>query len=185
MERTAEVLCADQPEGFSVLNVGFGLGIIDTFLQSYKPGRHVIIEPHPDVLAYMRAHGWDKKPGVEIWDRRWQDCLSDPALGDFDAVYTDTYSEDYAALRDFFEELPNVLAGPAARFSFFHGLAGTNAFLYDVYTRVAEVDLRGIGLLTEWEDVRPQTTEATWKGTLRAYWSLDTFRIPLSKMDII
>ena len=65
-----------------------------------------------------------------------------------------------------------------------HGLAGTNAFLYDVYTRVSEVDLRDIGLVTEWEEVRPATTEETWRGIKRKYWSLDVHRIPLARMDL-
>ena len=65
-----------------------------------------------------------------------------------------------------------------------HGLAGTNRFLYDVYTRVAELDLRGIGLGTEWEEMRPQLTEETWQGTLRSYWTLDSFRIPLCRMNV-
>lgn len=108
-------------------------------------------------------------------------------------------------LRQFFEEIPNLLSGPHARFSFceylishiwarlffssgflclVHGLAGTNAFLYDVYTRVSEVDLREIGLVTDWEEIRPETTEVTWKGIKRKYWSLDVHRIPLCRMDI-
>ncbi len=37
------------PKGKAVLNVGFGLGIIDTMIQAREPARHVIIEAHPDV----------------------------------------------------------------------------------------------------------------------------------------
>lgn len=76
------------------------------------------------------------------------------------------------------------MSGPSARFGFFHGLAGTNPFLYDVYTRVAEVDLRDIGLVTAWEQIRPQTTEETWRGIKRRYWSLDVHNIPVCRMDL-
>ncbi|PWN42448.1 hypothetical protein IE81DRAFT_323411 [Ceraceosorus guamensis] len=185
MEKTAELLCAGQEEGFSVLNIGFGLGIIDTLFQNYKPGRHVIVEPHADVVAHLRAQGWQSKPGVQVVQQRWQECIAE--LSDFDVIYTDTYSEDYAALNDFFDKLPDLVSGPSARFSFFHGLAGTNPFLYDVYTRVAELDLIGIGLQTQWHTIRPAlaNTELIWKGTKRAYWTLDEFRIPLCSMQIL
>ncbi|KAK0564851.1 Arginine N-methyltransferase 2 [Tilletia horrida] len=184
MDRTAQLLCADLKPGFSVLNIGFGLGIVDTFFQSYKPGRHVIVEPHPDALAYLRSKGWADKPGVEIFEKRWEDALLDPALGNFDIVYFDTYSQDYKDLKKFFDEVPTLMNGPNARFSFFHGLAGTNAFFYDVYTRLSELDLQAIGLSTEWTAVHPQLTEETWRGVRREYWSLPRFLIPVSRMNV-
>ena len=33
-----------------MLNVGFGLGLVDTAIQSNNPRSHTIIEAHPDVL---------------------------------------------------------------------------------------------------------------------------------------
>jgi len=36
--------------GGDVLNVGFGLGLVDTAIQSNNPRSHTIIEAHPDVL---------------------------------------------------------------------------------------------------------------------------------------
>lgn len=71
--------------GRDVLNVGFGLGIIDSILQDLKPRRHVIIEAHPDVYAKMLADGWDKKPGVEIFFGRWQDQIHN--VGCFDGIF--------------------------------------------------------------------------------------------------
>lgn len=105
MLASAKALCEGQKEGFSVLNVGFGLGIVDEAMQTYRPGRHVIIEPHPDVLAFMRQRGWDQRPGVEIFEGTWEQFLMPEddkdgeiamKLGDFDAIYFDTYSQDYA-----------------------------------------------------------------------------------------
>lgn len=107
MIASAKALCEGQQNGFSVLNVGFGLGIIDEAIQTYNPGRHVIIEPHPDALAFMHQLGWDKRPGVEIFEGTWEEFLmpeddEDGAiaakLGDFDAIYFDTYSQDYAGV---------------------------------------------------------------------------------------
>ena len=104
MHESAKQLCEGQPEGFSILNIGFGLGIIDEAIQAYKPGRHVIIEPHPDAIAFMRARGWDQRHGVEIFEGTWEQFMmpehdEDGAfaarLGDFDPIYYDTYSQDY------------------------------------------------------------------------------------------
>jgi protein arginine N-methyltransferase 2 len=40
----------------------------------------------------------------------------------FDAVYWDTFSEDYQALKHFFDNVFDLLSGPTARFSWFHGM---------------------------------------------------------------
>jgi protein arginine N-methyltransferase 2 len=61
--------------GKKVLNVGFGLGIIDMELQKLSPSEHTIIEAHPDVYKKMIQDGWDKKPGVKIIFGRWQDVM--------------------------------------------------------------------------------------------------------------
>ena len=55
----------------------------------------------------MHQLGWDKRPGVEIFEGTWEEFLmpeddEDGAiaakLGDFDAIYFDTYSQDYAGV---------------------------------------------------------------------------------------
>ena len=78
--------------GKRVLNVGFGMGIIDNALQEYKPSSHIIIEAHPDVYKRMVADQWDKKPGVRICFGRWQEIM--PKLKDegvvVDAIFYDT-----------------------------------------------------------------------------------------------
>jgi len=95
-------MCSDHPNretGLRVLNVGFGLGIIDSYFQALPvpPSTHVIIEPHPDVLRHMREQGWHDKKGVTVLEGKWQDFVGTEVLEGmaFDAVYTDTFSEDY------------------------------------------------------------------------------------------
>jgi protein arginine N-methyltransferase 2 len=116
-------MCLDYPNaetGPRVLNVGFGLGIvgvphtaicfvrigsskayiqIDSYFQGLPvpPSTHVIIEPHPDVLRYMREQGWYDKKGVTVLEGKWQDFVGTKILEHmvFDVVYTDTFSEEY------------------------------------------------------------------------------------------
>ena len=77
MERSVEALLPGEKSGRSILNIGFGMGIFDTLVQEKKNvARHIIVEPHKDVLKKMKEEGWDKKPGVEILEGRWQDVGS-------------------------------------------------------------------------------------------------------------
>lgn len=191
MEETVRLLHKDNDDtDFRVLNCGFGLGIIDTYFQKWPtpPSLHVIIEPHPDVLAHMRARGWYDMANVRILEGKWQDFIdSDEILGvgGFDAVYTDVFSEDYKQLYAFFERVPELLRGENSKFSFFHGLGATNPLFYDIYTNLCEMHLKELGCTVSWTDVDVHTAQADgiW-GETRKYFSLPYCRIPLVKMDI-
>jgi type IV protein arginine methyltransferase len=80
MQKHVDILCEGRAEGFSIVNVGFGLGIVDEMIQKMKPGRHVIIEAHPDVYKHMLEQGWDKKKGVEIVFGKWQDVIEEVSI---------------------------------------------------------------------------------------------------------
>jgi protein arginine N-methyltransferase 2 len=134
MERHAEVLCSSP--GLRVLNIGHGMGIIDNLFQSHSPESHHIVEAHPDVLKQMREKGWYEKPGVVIHEGKWQDVL--PTLGDvvFDAIYFDTFAEEYKALREFFSEWVVQVLDSEGKMSFFNGMGADRQVCYDVYTKV-------------------------------------------------
>jgi len=52
----------------AVLNVGFGMGIVDTAIQLQEPHNHIIVEAHPQVVE--RAREWAKKrPNVQVIHR--------------------------------------------------------------------------------------------------------------------
>ncbi|KAJ3288844.1 hypothetical protein HK104_007924 [Borealophlyctis nickersoniae] len=140
---------APQP-GLDVLNIGFGLGLIDEELQKRKPRTHTIVEAHPDVYKKMLDDGWDKKEGVRIVFGRWQDVLHE--LEVYDGIFFDTFGENYDDLKEFHEHLPNILR-ETGTYSFFNGLAGTNSFFHDVSCRIAQFDLAEIGLDTTYEEV--------------------------------
>ncbi|KAF9793492.1 hypothetical protein BJ322DRAFT_1034996 [Thelephora terrestris] len=193
MRETVKLLCADHPrlnDGLKILNVGFGLGIIDSFFQelSTSPALHVIIEPHQDVLEYMKSQGWYSKPNVKILEGKWQDYIDSPellAVGKFDVVYTDTFSEEYKELHQFFKRLPALVDGPESRFSFFNGLGATNVLFYDVYTNLAELQLNDLGLDVTWKQlsVAQKVTEDRWGGSLQ-YFALPFYQLPVGRMRV-
>ncbi|KAI1784102.1 arginine methyl transferase [Ganoderma leucocontextum] len=214
MQETVRKLCTDHPNfrnGLKVLNVGFGLGIIDTLFQDLttKPSLHVIIEPHPDVLTHMRDQGWFGKEGVKILQGKWQDFVESEDLlgvGGFDVIYTDTFSEDYAGmlhisvpladertfssiyppeLHRFFGHVPDLLEGPDSRFSFFNGLGATNAMFYDVYRHVSELHLADVGIDVEWSDVDAFEGDVDRWGKTREYFAMRTYRLPIGRMKLL
>ncbi|GJJ16206.1 hypothetical protein Clacol_010502 [Clathrus columnatus] len=214
MQRTVDLLCSNHPShttGLRILNIGFGLGIIDDMFQNLNPPpiQHTIIEAHKDVLTQMRNKGWYDKPGVKILEGRWQD-LTDAALygydGGWDVVYIDTFAEGYEGkankgetnwsqtlnslteLKNYFDILPNLLNGPEARFSFFNGLGATNSTIYDVYTQIAELHLQEAGLSVQWSDVDLDAELGSDKdrwGDTRKYFNQRFYRLPIATMDQI
>ena len=122
MKRSADLLAPRS--GLRILNIGHGMGIIDTFFQGKNPSSHHIIEAHTGVLERMRKDGWYDKQGVTIHEGRWQDVV--PSIIErgilFDAIYFDTFAEEYKALRDFFSDCVLGLLDDGGRFGFFNGL---------------------------------------------------------------
>ena len=183
MERTAKLL-APKP-GLRILNIGHGMGIIDGFFQQTSPVEHHIIEAHPSILAHMQEEGkWHEKATVTIHAQKWQEAV--PALVAqgvvFDAIYFDTFAEDYKALRDFFSEWVLGLLDDGGRWGFFNGLGADRQICYDVYGKVVEMDLFEAGFDTEWETLQVPHTESTeqeWQGVRRRYWALSEYRLPI------
>eukprot|EP00955_Chlamydomonas_euryale_P074929 362174-Chlamydomonas_euryale.AAC.1 len=103
MERHANLLCGTG--GRDVMNVGFGLGLVDEAIQARRPNSHIIIEAHPDVYAHAVARGWDTRPGVRLLFGRWQEVLPQLLAEGvrLDGVFWDTYAEYYADMREFHE----------------------------------------------------------------------------------
>ncbi|OQV10365.1 hypothetical protein CLAIMM_14378 [Cladophialophora immunda] len=184
MQRHAETLIPHA--GLKVMNVGHGMGIVDTAIQTHKPAEHHIVEAHPQVLQRLRDQGWYDKPNVTIHEGRWQDVLPElveKGTVQLDAIYYDTFAEDYKALREFFSEYVVQLLGPTGRFGWYNGLGADRQICYDVYTKVAEIDLRQAGFDTAWEDIAvPSGLHGSkqWEGTRRPYWTIDVYRLPVN-----
>ncbi|KAJ7958235.1 Ankyrin repeat family protein / methyltransferase-related [Quillaja saponaria] len=118
MEAHAKAVCS---VGGHILNIGFGMGLVDTAIQKYAPVTHTIVEAHPEVYERMLRTGWGQKDNVKIIFGRWQDVLSQ--LETYDGIFFDTYGEYYEDLREFHQHLP-VLLKPGGIYSFFNGLCG-------------------------------------------------------------
>ncbi|KAF2195015.1 arginine N-methyltransferase 2 [Zopfia rhizophila CBS 207.26] len=187
MRRSAGLLLPSS--GLRVLNVGHGMGIIDGIFQAKGPSSHHIIEAHPDVLECMKEQGWYDKPGVTVHEGKWQDIV--PGLVEkrelFDAIYFDTFAEEYKALREFFTEHVIGLLDPAGgkdrdggRFGFFNGMGADRQVCYDVYNKIVEIDLFEAGFDTEWEiiPIPDLDSEGEWEGVRRKYWVLDKYKLP-------
>ncbi|KAF2636542.1 arginine N-methyltransferase 2 [Massarina eburnea CBS 473.64] len=183
MQRHAETIAPKK--GLRLMNVGHGMGIVDTAIQTHEPSEHHIIEAHPQVHQRLREQGWYDKPNVTIHEGRWQDIL--PKLVEqgvvLDGIYYDTFAEDYAALREFFSEYVIQLLSPEGKFGWYNGLGADRQICYDVYTKVAEMDLYEAGFDTEWEDIQvPPSLHGSkeWEGTRRPYWTIDIYRLPVN-----
>ncbi|KAI9053808.1 hypothetical protein LZ554_002756 [Drepanopeziza brunnea f. sp. 'monogermtubi'] len=202
MRRTVELLLpAPKPGGARILNIGFGMGIIDRLFRATQPLTHHIIEAHPAVLARLSSDttsdfgpAWEKSApahgdggSYKIHAGKWQDIC--PLLLQqgqvYDAIYFDTFGEDYSQLKLFFTEFLPGLLDADGRFGWFNGLGADRRVCYDVYCRVVEMHLLDAGCDVEWEDVEVQGLggegEGEWKGVRRRYWVLDKYRLPVCR----
>ena len=183
MDAHASIITSDGAKGKRVMNVGFGLGIVDSALQKYEPSLHIIIEAHPDVHAKMLADGWDKKPGVRVEFGKWQEVLPNLiAEGvELDGIFYDTYGEHYTDMEDFHEQMAKILAKPAGIYSFFNGLAPDNIFFHGVACNCVKIQLGHLGLDTDFAQCQIHVKEKDWQGVRRKYWhGRETYYLPIA-----
>jgi type IV protein arginine methyltransferase len=192
MRQSVDALLPGRQPGKRVLNIGFGMGIIDTMFAETKPSVHHIVEAHPEVVEHLSAPEskfgatWEKsgpEPGAyKVHKGKWQEiCLQLLEEGQiYDAIYFDTFGEDYSQLRKFFTEyIPGLLDSDGV-FGFFNGLGADRQVCYDVYTKVSEIHLADAGLDVDWREVNVDMTELAeagkgdWEGVKRRYWTLES-----------
>ena len=182
MEVHAEILC--QTKG-SVLNVGFGMGIVDTAIASHGPSSHTIIEAHPDVYKKMIADGWDKKPNVRIFHGRWQDVVKSEAfraVGKFDSVFFDTF-DDVACMKEFHQALPDLVK-PGGIYSWFNGVCPDNLIFQGVACEVLKQHLASLGFSTEYHTCEIDSGNSqVWKDTKFRYYARSDYFLPIATRD--
>lgn len=111
MKESAQIICQN---GGDILNVGFGMGIIDSYIEEHRPRTHWIIEGHPTIQRKIIEGGWLKKPHVKVIFKPWQEVLYH--LPKFDGIYFDTWAESQ---EEFNLNIHNLLK-PDGIFSFFN-----------------------------------------------------------------
>jgi hypothetical protein len=143
MKKSAELVCRN---GGKVLNVGFGMGIIDSYIQEQNISEHWIIEPHKDVYKKMFDDGWHLKPKVKILFGDWQWYFK--YLPMFDGIYFDTWEDNGG---DFLMKVRSILKENGI-FSYFNnpredekGLHMTDDD-FEIITKWGEVEFQPIDL---------------------------------------
>lgn len=190
MSASVDALLPDRASGRKVLNIGFGMGIIDEMFRDTKPAKHHIIEAHPEVLAYINGpdctfgKAWEaaapEHGAYEVHAGKWQDIVPKLLLAGetYDAIYFDTFGEDYSQLRMFFTEYVPGLLEEDGKFGFFNGLGADRQICYDVYTKVVEMHLSDAGMDINWQILKldmeglDEEGKGEWEGVRRRYWTL-------------
>ncbi|KAK4132322.1 arginine N-methyltransferase 2 [Trichocladium antarcticum] len=197
MRQSVDALLPGKEPGKRILNIGFGMGIIDTMFAETKPARHHVIEAHPGVLEHIASptskfgKTWEEsgpEPGAfRICRGKWQEvCQQLLEEGQiYDAIYFDTFGEDYSQLKMFFTEFIPGLLDSDGVFGFFNGLGADRLICYDVYTKVAELHLADAGMDVDWRVIDVDMSKLAeagkdeWEGVKRRYWTLDKYRLPV------
>lgn len=192
MKAHAEILMNNNnnPQSKTVLNVGFGMGIIDSILQEeYGPAKHYIIEAHPDVYKHMQEQlkwPWEN-PNIVVLFGTWQEIIPHLIQENvkFDAIFFDTYAEHYLDMEDFHQQmLPRILSQPHGIYSFFNGLAPDNLFFHGVVCQCVQLHLAQCGFDCEFLNCEIISSSSigkdTWNGIRRPYWfdNRDTYYLP-------
>src|SRR5262249_15408435 len=112
MDRSAALVAQN---GGSVLNVGFGLGLIDSALAQFSLREHVIVEAHRDVLAWMEEGGWHLRPNVEIIRSRWEDVDWSKCAGRFNGVFFDPFPYEKSVAAEIWHEVIRMIVAPKGR----------------------------------------------------------------------
>ena len=163
--------------GGDVLNVGFGMGIIDSEIQKYKPKSHNIIEIHPAIQKNILKNNWDLKPNVNLYFGDWRDFIEE--LPKMDGIYFDTL--DTAEFIDFIGIAWKLLK-PGGVFSYFNNPSWTgdddSLLITPEYHKIAEnfynIEIETIPIKEVDIDLQKQYSNygGYWNPNKRKYYNL-------------
>jgi len=88
MSASAAYVCEN---GGDILEIGFGMGISATYIQSHSINSHTIIEPHPQIITKAKEWAVDKS-NVTIIEGKWYDVKD--TLSTYDGVFYDASFDD-------------------------------------------------------------------------------------------
>ena len=87
MSASAAYVCEN---GGDILEIGFGMGISATYIQSHTINSHTIIENHPQIITKAQAWAADKS-NVTIIEGSWFDIKD--TLSTYDGLFYDTWGD--------------------------------------------------------------------------------------------
>lgn len=169
MKKSAEVICRN---GGDIINIGFGMGIVDTFIESYNIKSHTIIEPHSRVLQKMKSENWYDIDRVTILEGGWRDYIDD--LPQYDGIYYDTSpAENYDEYVAFYQRVHKIVKSGGV-LSFFNGSyfdpnnKNTPQFIFEIISEHFEIYTEKIPLSYEGYDL--SKIERYWSPDRTKYW---------------
>ena len=87
MSASAAYVCENRGD---ILEIGFGMGISATYIQSHTINSHTIIENHPQIITKAQAWAADKS-NVTIIEGSWFDIKD--TLSTYDGLFYDTWGD--------------------------------------------------------------------------------------------
>lgn len=119
MLESAKILCSNSG---SVLNVGFGMGLIDSHIRDLNPKEHCIIEAHPQVCKKAEEMGF-----TNVIHSSWEDVIPEFISNGrtFDSIYFDTFPFDYENWPQWsaFSKLVPKILNPGGIYSYFNEIS--------------------------------------------------------------
>ena len=130
MSASAAYICEG---GGDILEIGFGMAISATYIQSHTINSHTIIENHQDIIP--RAQEWAAdKPNVTIVEGSWFDVKD--SLNTYDGLFMDTWGDQD---RDKFSTSLPLLMKAEGKATWWNSITGSDNYYnildvtYDVY----------------------------------------------------
>ena len=138
MEESAKVICQNRGK---VLNVGFGMGIIDSFIRDYSPQEHHIVDIHPDVIKKAIEMGFDKTS--ILYQSDWRDLIPkwNKEKVKFDSIYFDTLILDWINKPEWsdFTFIVDSILEEGGIFSFFNNFATSPNLSQPMWDKLEEL----------------------------------------------
>ena len=113
MEYMAAFVCEG---GGDIIEMGFGMGISATAIQSHNPTSHTICEINPRILKELYKWAEDR-PNVIILEGNWNDNIE--KMGTYDGIFFDTH-DDANAYK--FHECHKKITNPGCRTTWWNNL---------------------------------------------------------------
>lgn len=114
MRLKSEFVCEN---GGDILELGFGMGISASYIQSQNINSHTICEIHPQVIVELNK--WKKdKDNVITLEGDWYDNVVN--MGRYDGILFDTHDDIH--YMEFFTEVVSKIAKPNCRITWWNNL---------------------------------------------------------------